>query len=261
MQVRRVATAVLASLLLVSGCGGDDESTATTQTTASPATTATTASAGGLPQGGDPVELDPANFVKVIDNPMWPLRRGSRWVYRETHPDGATSRIVMTVTDRTKTVLRIEATVVRDVLTEDGKVKEDTFDWYAQDKDGNVWYLGEDTKEYEGGKVVSTKGSWEAGVDGAQAGVIMPAQPEPGMTYRQEYYEGEAEDQAEVLRLDEHVEVPFGMFDGALQTKETTPLEPDVVEHKYYARGIGLVLAVGVSGGSKREELIEFRKP
>jgi hypothetical protein len=256
---RVIGSAVVASLLLASGCGGDDEGTATTRPTASPATI--TATSDRLPQDGEPVNLDPADFVKSVDNPLWPMKRGSRWVYRETAVEGASSRIEVTVTDRKKTILGIEATVVHDVVTEDGELKEDTFDWYAQDKDGNVWYLGEDTKEYEGGKVVSTKGSWEAGVDGAQAGVIMPAQPQVGMKYRQEYYKGEAEDNAEVLRLDEHVEVPFGMFDGALKTKETTPLEPDIVEHKYYVRGIGLVLAVAVSGGGSREELLDFQKP
>jgi hypothetical protein len=257
MQLRRVASsAIAAALVLVSGCGGDDEGAATTGSTAAPA-----AMSARLPQGGAPVELDPADFVKRIDNPLWPMRRGSRWVYRETDADGATSRIEVTVTDREKSILGIEATVVHDVVTEDGELKEDTYDWYAQDKDGNVWYLGEDTKEYDGGKVVSTKGSWEAGVDGAEAGVIMPAHPEFGLKYRQEYYEGEAEDNAEVLSLDEQVEVSFGKFDGALKTKETTPLEPDVVEHKYYVRGIGLVLAVGVSGGRSREELVRFRRP
>jgi hypothetical protein len=252
--------ATLAALLLLApGCGGDEEGAGTTTSTASPATTAAPAS-NELPQEGDPIELDPADFVQKIDNPYWPMKRGSRWVYDEQDTEGAT-HIVVTVTGRAKRVMGIEATVVRDVVTEDGELKEDTFDWYAQDTDGNVWYLGEDTKEYEGGKVVSTKGSWEAGVDGAQAGVIMPAKPEIGMKYRQEYYKGEAEDHAEVLSLDEHVEVPFGKFDAALQTKETTPLEPDVVEHKYYVRGIGVVLVKGVSASSSREELVEYRKP
>jgi hypothetical protein len=258
-MTRVFGATVAALVLLASGCGGDEEGAGTTTSTASPSTTSA-AAPNELPQGGDPVDLDPADFVKEIDNPYWPMKRGSRWVYEEKDSEGAT-RIVVTVTSRAKTVMGIEATVVRDVVTEDGELREDTFDWYAQDKEGNVWYLGEDTKEYEGGKVVSTKGSWEAGVDGAQAGVIMPAKPEVGMKYRQEYYKGEAEDEAEVLSLDEHVEVPFGKLDHASQTKETTPLEPDVVEHKYYVRGVGLVLAKGVSGSSSREELVEYRKP
>jgi hypothetical protein len=207
------------------------------------------------------VELDPAEFSTTIDNPYWPMRPGSRWIYRETDGEGGESRVEVTVTDRTKEIDGIEALVVHDVVTEDGEVKEDTFDWYAQDADGNIWYLGEDTKEFEDGKVVSTEGSWEAGVDGAQAGVLLPADPEVGMRYRQEYYEGEAEDAGEVLSLDEQVRVPYGSFDHVLKTKDTTPLEPDVLEHKFYARDVGPVLAVSVSGGGGREELVRFTSP
>jgi hypothetical protein len=183
---------------------------------------------------------------------------GSTWVYRETDAEGAVQRVEVTVTDRTKTILGIEATVVHDVVTEDGELIEDTFDWYAQDTAGNVWYLGEATKEFENGKVSTTKGSWEAGVDGAQAGIIVPADPDVGMTYRQEYYAGEAEDEGEVLSLDERAEVPFGSFDNLLMTKDTTPLEPDILEHKFYAEGVGLILALGLSGGVSREELLRY---
>jgi hypothetical protein len=215
--------------------------------------------ADALPQGSEPVELDPADFTKQIDNPYWPMAPGSRWVYREEGENGDL-KVVVTVTDRKKVVDGIGALVVHDVVTEDGEVIEDTFDWYAQDAQGNVWYLGEDTKEFENGKVVSTKGSWEAGVDGALAGIIVPADPEPGMKYRQEYYEGEAEDNGEVLSVEARAVVPYGSFDDALQTKDTTPLEPDLVEHKFYALGVGPVLAVAVSNGGGREELISFRR-
>jgi hypothetical protein len=208
-----------------------------------------------LPVGAEPVELDPADFTAEIDNPYWPMRPGSRWVYRE----GA-QRVEVTVTRRTKRIMGIEARVVHDVVTEDGELVEDTYDWYAQDADGNVWYLGEDTKEYEGGEVASTEGSWEAGVDGAQAGILLPGEPEPGLSYRQEYYEGEAEDAAEVLSVDEHVRVPFGTFDDVLQTKDFTPLEPDLVEHKFYAKGVGPILAKTVSGGTGGEELVRFTR-
>jgi hypothetical protein len=203
------------------------------------------------------VELDAGDFVDRIDNPNWPMAVGSRWVYRETDGDGGEQRVEVTVTDRTRTILGIDATVVRDVVSEDGAVVEDTFDWYAQDKDGNVWYLGEDTKEYENGKVVSTEGSWEAGVDGAQAGIIIPGEPAVGQAYRQEYYEGEAEDNGEILSLDATAKVPYGSFYGVLKTKDTNALEPGVLEHKYYAKDVGLVLAVNVSGGG-REVLLEF---
>ena len=236
MHARAAATAA-GLLLLVAACGGDDEA---------------------LPQGSDSVELDPAEFVAGIDNPYWPMAPGTEWVYRETDADGSEQRVEVAVTDRTKKILGIDAVVVRDVVSEDGELREDTYDWYAQDEDGNVWYLGEETKEYENGEVVSTEGSWEAGVDGAQAGIVMPADPKVGLAYRQEFYAGEAEDRGEILRLDARAEVPFGSFGELLLTEETTPLEPDVVEHKFYAKGVGPVLAVAVSGGGGREELVRF---
>jgi hypothetical protein len=210
-----------------------------------------------LPRGSEPVELDPADFVAEIDNEYWPMAPGSRWVYRETDGKGGEQRIVVTVTDRRKTILGIEATVVHDRVTENGEIVEDTDDWYAQDKWGGLWYLGEATTEYEDGKPTTRKGSWEAGVDGAQAGLIIPPDPQVGMAYRQEYYEGEAEDRGKILSLDARAAVPFGSFDALLQTEDTTPLEPDVVEHKFYAKGVGPILAVAVSGGG-REELVRF---
>jgi hypothetical protein len=222
------------TFVLLAGCGGGAKSS--------------------LPQGSEPANLDAADFVARVDNPYWPMAPGSRWVSRE-----GPQRNVVTVTDRPKRILGIDATVVHDVVTEDGELVEDTWDWYAQDKDGNLWYLGEDTKEYEHGKVKSTEGSWEAGVDGAEAGVILPAEPKTGMSYRQEYYRGQAEDEAEVLSTDELAEVPFGAFDHVLLTRESTPLEPRLLEYKFYARGVGPVLAVAVSGGSDREELLQYR--
>jgi hypothetical protein len=133
-------------------------------------------------------------------------------------------------------------------------------DWYAQDRAGNVWYLGEDTAEYENGKVASRAGSFETGVDGAQAGIIMPAHPKDAMAYRQEYYKGEAEDKAEVLSTQEQVEVPFGHFTGALLTKDLVPTEPKVSEYKLYAKNVGPVLDVQTSGGSSSEELIKYTR-
>lgn len=214
-----------------------------------------------LPQGSETVTLDPADFVAQIDNPYWPMAPETRWVYRESDVEGNAQKVEVSVTTRTKQILGIAATIVHDKVTEHGELVENTFDWYAQDACGNVWYLGENTKEYEDGKVVSTAGSWEAGVDGAQPGVIVPAEPTVGLSYRQEYYAGEAEDAAEVLSLDEQAQVPYGHFTGVLLTKEFTPLEPKVLEYKLYAQGIGPVLAIGVSGGSDREELIRFRAP
>ena len=202
----------------------------------------------------------PADFTTEIDNPWWPMKPGSRWVYRETDSEGTRQKVVVTVTNRTKTIANgVEARVVHDVVTEDGEFVEVTDDWYAQDADGNIWYLGEDTTEYENGKPVSKSGSFEAGVDGAEAGMIMPANPEPGMSYRQEFYEGEAEDEAEILALDQQAEVPAGHYAPVLMTNDTNPLEPKVNEFKFYARGVGPVLAISVSGGSDREELLSYR--
>jgi membrane-associated phospholipid phosphatase len=235
---RSLRAALLAPLLVPAvACGSGDES----------------GKPPPLPRAGEAVDLDAADFVAQIDNEYWPMAPGTRWVYRGS--DG--ERVEVLVTERRKNILGIDATVVHDIESEDGEVVEDTYDWFAQDRWGNVWYLGEDTKEYEDGKVVSTKGSWEHGVDGAQAGVVMPADPEVGVAFRQEHYEGEAEDRGEILGLDEQEKVPFGSFDGLLETKDTTPLEPKAVEHKYYAKGIGPILAVGVSSGS-REELLSF---
>jgi hypothetical protein len=234
-----VRSLLAAFVLFVAACGGGGD--------------------GSLPQGSEAVELDPNGFTSRIDNPYWPMAPGSRWVYRETDADGTVKHVEVTVTTKAKQILGIDAVVVHDVLIEDGEVKEDTYDWYAQATDGNVWYLGEDTKEFEEGKV-STEGSWEAGVDGAQPGILLPSDPSRGLTYRQEYYKGHAEDSAEVLTLDARAQVPFGAFDHVLQTKEFTPLEPRLLEHKFYARGVGPVRAVTVRGGSGREELVSFQK-
>jgi hypothetical protein len=246
-----IAIACLLAALAVAACGddngGDDSG-----------------DGAKLPRGSEPVDLDPADFSTEIDNPYWPMAVGSRWVYRETDPEGAVLRVVVTVTDETKLIANgVEARVVRDVVSEESEPVEVTDDWYAQDSDGNIWYLGEDTAEYENGKVVSREGSFEAGVDGAQAGIIMPGDPAVGQTYRQEYYEGQAEDFASVLSIDEQAKVPFGSFDGVLQTKDVNPLaEPRrEVEHKFFAPDVGPVLVIGISGGGGREELISFVRP
>ena len=145
-------------------------------------------------------ELDPADFTTEIDNPWWPMKPGSRWVYRETDTEGANQKVVVTVTNRTKTIANgVEARVVHDVVTEDGKFVEVTDDWYAQDKDGNIWYLGEDTTEYENGKPVSTPARSRPASTEPRPGSSCPRSPSPGMTYRQEYYKGEAEDEAEII--------------------------------------------------------------
>ena len=217
-------------------------------------------SAQDLPQGAEPVNLGPKIFTTTIDNPYWPMDPGTRWTYRETDQEGARLKVVVTVSDQTEKIANgVTARVVRDTVTEDGEIVEDTFDWYAQDKDGNIWYLGENTAEFDKGKLVTKEGSFEAGVDGALPGIIMPADPKDGMQYRQEYYKGKAEDNGEVLSTDEMAQSPFGQFDNALLTKDTITIEPNVLEYKLYAKGVGPVLTLGVSGGpGSREELIDL---
>jgi hypothetical protein len=263
--VRRASLAIMTLLLAaaVTGCGGkSDAPAAPTPSVENNQQTATTAAiqtpAGAvkkLPKGSEPVHLDPATFTSEIDNPWWPMKPGNHWTFSE-----GPSRVNITVTSKTKRIMGIEARVVHDVLTENGQVVEDTFDWYAQDADGNVWYMGEDTKEFENGKVKTTEGSWQAGVKGAQPGIAIPAKPATGLAYRQEYLKGEAEDRAKVLSTDAKGKVPNGAFDHALLTEDTTPLEPGLVERKYYVRGLGPVLTVTVSGGSGREELLRFQR-
>jgi hypothetical protein len=196
-----------------------------------------------------------------IDNPYLPMKPGSRSVYRETDGHGSRQRIVVTVTHRTKVMPSgVTARVVHDRATEGGQVVEDTFDYYAQDAKGNVWYLGEDTTEFQNGKPISHAGSWEAGVDGARAGIIMLAHPKVGRRYREERYPGHAMDGAEVLSRSEQAQVPFGHFRHVLLTKNFNPLEPRMLEYKLYARGVGPVLELTVSGGSDRAELLRYRR-
>ncbi len=236
------ATSAVVVCVAASACGDDSSGSS--------------GSSSELPQGSEHVELDPAEFTTEIDNPYWPMPVGSRWVYREEE-DGEILRVVVTVTDRTIEIANgVEARVVRDVVSEGGEPVEVTDDWYAQDAEGSIWYLGEDTAEYENGKVASRAGSFEAGVDGAEPGVILPADPEDGMTYRQEYYAGEAEDEGEIIGTEEQVEVPTGHYADVLMTKDLNPLEPKVQELKFYAEGVGPVLTLNISGGSGREELV-----
>jgi len=245
-------------LAAAAGCCAVAAATAAIAAPGSPATAAT----AELPQGSEHVTLDPARFTTRIDNPYWPMRPGSRWVYRETDTTGARHRVEMTVTNRTKLIANgITARVVRDVATRNGRTVEATDDWYAQDAAGNVWYLDEDTAEYENGKVVSHAGSFEAGVGGAEPGIAMPANPKPRMSYRQEYLAGEAEDTGAIVTVgEEQVEVPAGYFTRVLMTRDLVPLEPRVQELKFYARGVGPVLSIHTDGAGGRAELVRFTR-
>jgi hypothetical protein len=204
--------------------------------------------------GNYSVQVDPSRFVATIDNPWLPFTPGSRWVYEA----GGGERNEVVVTGQTRRIMGITATVVRDVETRNGELVEETSDWYAQDRDGNVWYLGEDTRAFRNGEP-SPAGSWEAGVDGALPGIIMQADPQVGDAYRQEFYRGEAEDMGKVVRLGASETVPFRSFDGLLVTQDWTPLEPEVVEEKFYAKGVGLVLETTIRGGADRNELVSYR--
>ena len=210
---------------------------------------------------GDPADykpaLDAAHVADVIDNPYMPLAVGSEWKYEGSTPDG-TEITTVTVTSDRKTIMGISAYVVHDTLELDGKIVEDTYDWFTQDDQGNVWYLGEDTKEFDNGVVTSTAGSWEAGIDGALPGIAMPAQPAVGDAYRQEYYAGEAEDMFKIVAINGNLTVPFGTFDRAITTNDWTPLEPDVIEEKWYAFGVGLLHEADLSGSGATDELISY---
>ena len=198
-------------------------------------------------------KIDPANFVATIDNPFFPLAPGTKWTY------GGDEKVVVTVTTDTKMILGVPATVVRDRVFVGGELEEDTFDWFAQDVAGNVWYFGEQTAEYTNGKVSSRAGSWTGGVDGAQPGIVMLAQPRAGDAYRQEYLAGEAEDLAKVTALSGKVTVPAGSYSDVIVTEEWTPLEPSIRERKIYARGVGLVDSRMIRGGTEVVQLVAVK--
>jgi hypothetical protein len=193
------------------------------------------------------VGIDPADFVTAIDNPFFPLTPGTKLTYT------GDEHVEVTVMSETKLIIGVAATVVRDQVFVDGALEEDTTDWFAQDRDGNVWYFGEQTAELKAGKVVSTAGSWEAGVHDAQPGIVMLAAPQVEDAYRQEFLKGEAEDLAQVTALSGSVTVPAGSWSGedVLVTEEWTPLETDVRERKTYARGVGLVETRTIKGGKE----------
>jgi len=229
--------ALLLVLALAAGCGSTEHAGTTT-----------------------PTAPKRAGFTANVTNPWFPLRPGSVYRYRGVK-DGEPSREVMTVTHRTKVIDGAPAVVVSDLLYIRGKLEERTSDYYTQDAHGNVWYVGEDTAELdENGNVKTTEGTWRSGRDGAKPGIFMYAVPRVGQSARQEYLKGQAEDHFQVVAKGLVATVPFKTFRGALLTKEWTPLEPGVLDHKYYARGIGTVLEQTVKGGDERNELVSFQR-
>lgn len=209
--------------------------------------------------GGDAYNpsIDPAHFVTGVDNAFFPLVPGTVFEYDVQETD---ETVTVTVTAETKVVMGVTSMVVRDIAKSGGVVVEDTYDWYAQDDQGNVWYMGEDTTAFDGG-MTSKEGSWEAGVDGAKPGIIMKGQPLVGDRYYQEYFEGEAEDEGEVLAIDASVTVPYGSFTGCVRTRDFTALEPEVEENKYYCPNVGQVRAMITKGGTEHEDLVSVTKP
>jgi hypothetical protein len=209
-----------------------------------------------VPRAVQTAAANPKDFVQRIANRWFPLTAGMVLVYRGVK-DGEPARDVVRVTGKTKLVDGVRCAVVDDRLYLAGRLAERTADWFAQDRRGNVWYFGESTAELdESGHVKSTEGSWQTGVNGARAGIVMPAHPRRGQSFRQEYYKGQAEDHFRVLSLSASVHVPYLSSKHALLTKEWTPLEPDVIDHKLYIRGIGLVEEKTIKGGDEHLSLV-----
>jgi hypothetical protein len=255
---RRVAVPLLGLALAgsVAACGSDGATTATATTTTTAAAATPVIDPG---DGGDyHPSIDPADFVATIDNPYLPLTPGTTWVYDGDNA-GDPEHVEVTVTDQTRDIQGITAVVVRDTVTIGGVLAEETFDWFAQDKDGNVWYLGEDSTEYdEQGQPSHDGGSWEYGKDGALPGLAMPAHPTPGVAYRQEFLTGTAEDMAEILSIEPTHSISLGAYEDVVLIEEWTPLEPDVVEQKWYAPGIGQIAGRSVAGEQGSSELVEL---
>jgi hypothetical protein len=212
--------------------------------------------------GSYSAKIDPANFVAAVDNRYFPLKPGTGYHYRGVQEDGKTRQADdVFVTHQTKEILGVKSTVVSDVVSVGGKPIERTFDWYAQDRYGNVWYMGEAASEFKNGKFVKANDSWEAGANGAQPGIIMPGNPRPGDSYRQEYYPGHAEDQARVLGSGGALTVPNGSFPQTLKTVETAPkIDPGVAEQKYYVAGLGEVKEQVVSGNREQIQLVSVTR-
>jgi hypothetical protein len=249
--------ALLVAAVLLGACGSSHPAGPATSTPSTPSSGDLAPTAGTYAP-----RIDPANFGATIDNPYFPLRPGTAFHYRGVAEDGRTPQTDdMVVTHRTKKIMGITATVVRDTVSSNGKPTERTFDWYAQDKAGNVWYMGEDTREREHGRFVRQSDSWEAGVNGARPGIIMLGTPRRGAAYRQEYYPHHAEDQARVLGSGGSLAVPSGSYRATLLTEETSPrLDPGVAERKYYVAGVGDVKEQAVHGNHEEIQLVSVTR-
>ena len=259
-----IVSAVLSSSVLIAGCSTNPSSPPgpTGAMTGQSAVTSAAAPGAAPMKIHDPYQpvIDPAAFSTTIDNPYLPMTPGTRTIYEADTSDGH-QQTTTEVTGDTKKIMGVTTVVVHDTVTLDGKTSEDTLDWFAQDRDGNVWYFGESTKEFDGQKV-STAGSFEAGVDGALPGIVMPAHPQIGDQYRQEYAKGVAEDTGEVVSLTGSDTTPLtGPAKDLLVIKDADLLDPNgPAENKYYARGIGLILTVPIPGAPDRDQAIRVEK-
>jgi hypothetical protein len=246
--MRSTLALIAAAAIATAGCGG---CTSASRTTSAPA-----------PDAAAPPNTPPPgrDFVRTIDNPWFPLEPDT--VYTSKGEDeGTPATDVLRVTGRTKRILGIRATVIDDRVYKNGRIAERTNDYYAQDKQGNVWYLGEDTATYKrNGRIGSREGTFRAGRNGARGGIFMPAHPHVGDGGWQEYYPGHAQDRFKVLNLDTAVRSPAASSHRAMLVQETTPLEPGVVDHKIYVRGIGTVREETVKGGNERYQLVSIER-
>ena len=243
---------ILIAVVLASGCGSSVGHPTSGTTTPPP-------SASSLAPVRRPYSplIDPANFVTTVDNPYWPLSPGTGF-----HFTGVRGHVPQTddeiVTHESVQLLGVRCTVVRDTVSEHGRPVERTRDFYAQDKQGNVWYMGEDSFELQHGQFVKASDSWRSGVNGGEPGIIMPAEPQSGDLYRQEYYPpGKALDEARVLGYRGPVKVPYGTFEHSLVTSEYSPLEPQT-EQKYYVAGVGEVKEEVVKGHHEAFQLVSI---
>jgi hypothetical protein len=264
-RIRNWSAIVVVSVsAAVAGCGsgGTDITTAAKTTTTDAAggtstpTTTTTQTTAASTANYHP-KIDPSAFTSKVTNEYLPFRVGDHRVFKGTR-DGAPITSTFTVTDKTRTVMGVDCVVVKDVVTSNQSLVEKTTDWYAQDSKGNVWYFGENTAEYENGVVISTDGTWEAGVDHAQPGIVMETNPKVGDHYRQEFRPGVAEDTARVLDTNASIKTPAGPYDHLIITFDKNPLDPSKKERKWYAAGIGFVHAELHGGG--HTETIGFVK-
>ena len=250
-------SALALGMAALAGCGSNGNSPSAATNADARATIAAPRTARPAAASYNP-NLDPARFTDKITNPYYSLTPGSVRVTKGTK-DGVPQLHTTTVTHQTKRIAGVRCLVVKDIVTTNGALVEKVSDWYAQDSQGNVWYFGEATADYEKGVVVSTKGSWETGVDGAKAGIIMPAKPKPGPAFYSEFRPGVAEDKAQVLRVNDTITVPYGgPYRHVVVIRDSNPLDPQLVSHKWYVKGVGLLRTTRV--GSSHKEFADLIK-